>query len=211
MALSNLREILVLSPHPDDAELGAGGLISTCCALGVKVSSVVLTSGSTDNNDGRLRISETIAALESLGVSKQNIHVWDFPVRRMHEYRQDALQALIDFRASREVDLCVLPSPQDIHQDHQVVAEEGYRAFKGCTVWGYELPWNNINFRADTFCEMQKEHIAAKQAALELHKSQSERPYMAPDFAVSLARVRGIQIGVELAEGFQNYRTILKN
>ena len=37
-----------------------------------------------------------------------------------------------------------MPSLNDIHQDHATIAQEGLRAFKGCTILGYELIWNNL-------------------------------------------------------------------
>ena len=39
-----------------------------------------------------------------------------------------------------------MPSLNDIHQDHATIAQEGLRAFKGCTPW-HELIWNNLTFK----------------------------------------------------------------
>jgi bacillithiol biosynthesis deacetylase BshB1 len=62
-------DILVIAPHPDDAELGAGGAILRCKADGFRVGVLDLTDGEpTPHGSVEIRARETDAATEILGL-----------------------------------------------------------------------------------------------------------------------------------------------
>lgn len=67
--MTNL-DMLVIAPHPDDAELGMGGGIAKMIAAGWKVGILDLTTGEpTPHGDEATRARETQAASEVLGVT----------------------------------------------------------------------------------------------------------------------------------------------
>jgi hypothetical protein len=70
----------------------------------------------------------------------------------------------------------------------------------------YELVWNNISFQAQAFVALEKRHIDTKKHSLSRYSSQKFRSYMSDDFVYSLAKVRGVQFGVEYAESFEVVR-----
>lgn len=64
-----MLDILVIAPHPDDAELGAAGAILKFKAEGLKVGILDLTSGEpTPFGSPEIRARETAAATEILGI-----------------------------------------------------------------------------------------------------------------------------------------------
>lgn len=64
-----MLDILVVAPHPDDAELGAAGAILKAKAEGLAVGVLDLTSGEpTPHGSLELRAQETAAATEILGL-----------------------------------------------------------------------------------------------------------------------------------------------
>ena len=64
-----MLDVLIIAPHPDDAELGAGGAILTMKAAGMKVGVLDLTSGEpTPHGSPEVRARETIAATEILAL-----------------------------------------------------------------------------------------------------------------------------------------------
>src|SRR5246127_4585598 len=68
MAESTL-DYLVIAPHPDDAELGAGGAILSLKAQGAKVGILDLTDGEpTPHGTPEIRRRETEAASAILGI-----------------------------------------------------------------------------------------------------------------------------------------------
>ncbi len=146
--------------------------------------------------------------MQALGVPGDNLYVYDFLVRRLLEHRQEVLEELIRLRALLNPHVILLPSKHDMHQDHQVLHAEGLRAFKHCTVLGYELPWNHISFDAQAFIGLSADHVERKCGALRHYQSQltKGRSYFDTDFIRSWARFRGQQIGADYAEVFEVYR-----
>ena len=62
-------DILVVAPHPDDAELGMGGTILKFKAEGIRVGVLDLTNGEpTPHGTPEIRAQETDAATEILGL-----------------------------------------------------------------------------------------------------------------------------------------------
>ena len=131
-------------------------------------------------------------------------------MRNFPQYRQEILEELVKINQIINPDLIFMPSPNDIHQDHQVIANEGLRAFKRKTILGYEEPWNNIVFRTISFISLQKRHIQKKIDALNCYDTQKQRNYLTPEFLTSLAVARGTQIQKEYAEAFEVVRFIIE-
>jgi LmbE family N-acetylglucosaminyl deacetylase len=206
------ERILVLAPHPDDGEFGCGGALARFMEKGAEVHYIAFSPCEESLPEGfaedHLR-GELMAAMKALGVPDKNVTLRDYPVRRFAEHRQDILEELVKDRAAIDPDLVFLPSQTDFHQDHQVIAIEGLRAFKHCSLLAYELPWNTFDFRPTVLCELEEKHVALKAKALSAYKSQKFRPYFKDSFVRSLARVRGTQMAVEFAEAFEVPRLVV--
>ena len=207
------KRVLVLAPHTDDAELGCGGTLSRLLEEGtcvyVAAFSTAEESLPSGSPPGLLR-EEFTNAMKRMGIAEKNTKVFNFPVRRLSYHRQEVLEEMVKLRKELDPEMVFLPSGNDLHQDHHVVNEEGLRVFKERTVWGYELPWNQVKFSAQAFVGLRLKDIEAKWKALEAYKSQVElrRPYFSWAFIESLARVRGVQIKTEYAEVFEVMRII---
>ena len=65
-----MLDVLVIAPHPDDAELGMGGAILRIQAVGMRVGVLDLTDGEpTPHGSPEIRARETAAATEVLGLA----------------------------------------------------------------------------------------------------------------------------------------------
>lgn len=206
------QKILVLAPHTDDGEIGCGGSIARFIEEGKEVYYVAFSTARKSLRSGlppnTLEI-EVKAATKVLGIEESHLILFDYEVRMFPRYRQEILEDMIKIREKINPDLVLVPSPTDIHQDHQVIANEALRAFKKITILGYEEPWNNIVFSTRNFIKLEKRHIIKKIEALKCYKSQMHRTYLTEDFVWSLARIRGTQIENEYAEAFEVLRFIL--
>lgn len=207
------RRALVLAPHTDDAELGCGGTIARLQREGTNVY-VVAFSSAAESLPAHLPqetlVREFANAMDSLKVPAENTTVLGYPVRHFPAHRQAILEDLVRLRARWQPELVLLPASTDVHQDHQVIHAEGLRAFKGASVWGYELPWNDITFSSQALVRLERADLNAKWAALTHYRSQIDlrRPYFRQDLIESIARVRGVQIGAQFAEAFEVLRQV---
>jgi LmbE family N-acetylglucosaminyl deacetylase len=205
------KTILILAPHTDDGELGCGGTISKFCNEGKEVfyAAFCLCSKSLSSNLPPDTLeTECRNATASLGIPASNLILFNYEVRELPASRQQILEELLQLNKQINPDLVLLPAASDVHQDHQVIHQEGLRAFKNTTFAGYELPWNNYSFHTNFFMKLSARELEKKIAALNEYKSQSHRNYMNPDFIRSLAKVRGVQCNSEFAEAFEIYKLI---
>ena len=144
-----------------------------------------------------------------LGIKKDNIHFYYFEVREYKRDRQLILEELIKLREKINPDLIFLPMPNDIHQDHCTISEEGIRAFKKSTIFAYEVPWNNLFLENNLFIELTEEQLQRKIESLKAYKSQYFRSYASEEYIKSLAIVRGVQGKYKYAETFNIIRMYL--
>ena len=208
--ISSFKNVLVLAPHTDDGELGAGATISKLVENGAKVTYVAFSIAEESVPEGlpkNILEVEVNEATKRLGVHK--LIVFKYPVRKLNFFRQDILENIIQIRKKMKYDLVLIPSLKDVHQDHNTIAQEGLRAFKNTTIFGYELIWNNLAFDTQCFVKLDKKHVENKVNALKAYKSQGFRSYLSEDFIFSLARTRGVQIGAEYAEAFEVIRLVI--
>ncbi len=209
----SFKKVLVLAPHTDDAEFGCGGTIARLVEEGAEVHIATFSAceqSVPDKFPKDILRTESKNAAMSLGAKETNLTLFEYQVRIFNESRQNILQDIIDLRSKIKPDLVLMPSLDDIHQDHLTIAQEGLRAFKSSTILTYEMPWNNLTFKTSTFVHLKKAHVDKKIVALSEYKSQAHRPYASEEFIHSLAKVRGTQIGASYAEAFNVLRWMIK-
>ena len=205
------QRVLVMSPHTDDAELGCGGTMARWIEEGAELFTAAFSTAELSLPEGskpyRLK-DECHAALDELGVPKENRFIHDFPVRELGYHRQEVLEEMVKLSRAIEPDVVLVPSGADLHQDHAVVHQESVRAFRHTTMLGYELPWNHITFSTQAFVVLQERHLRRKWAALTRYESQLEvaRPYFRYEFQESMARVRGVQVKGDVAAASEALR-----
>jgi LmbE family N-acetylglucosaminyl deacetylase len=210
----NMR-VLILSPHTDDAELGCGGYIARLVEEGHDILWIVFSASEESIPESLPKytlLNEFQNVIEYLGLGKGNYKILPYKVRRFNEKRQDILEDLVKIKRDFKPNLVIMPSMNDYHQDHHVVSNEAFRAFKkDASIIGYELPWNHVTFNTVMFVRLEKSHIDTKFNLLENYKSQKslQRDYFSQDFIFGLARVRGIQCNAQYAEAYEVMRWIM--
>jgi LmbE family N-acetylglucosaminyl deacetylase len=205
------KKILIISPHTDDGELGCGGSIAKFIGENNHVDYVALScceKSVPSEYPPDILSKEVIAATRVLGIKSPIL--LNFEVREFPRLRQEILDALIQLRNKINPDIVFAPSRYDTHQDHKTTIEEVMRAFKKCTILGYEQPWNNITFNTLAFIPLDETHVQKKINALRCYETQKDRPYMNADFVRGLAITRGTQIDEKYAEAFEVIKWVIK-
>lgn len=204
--------ILLLSPHTDDVELGSGGSIIKFIKDGHKILWIVFSAAEESLPIDIPRNSlekEFLSVIKCLNLTEENYKIFNFKVRNLDEHRQEILEELINIRDEFNPQIVIGPSLNDFHQDHRVVTKEMIRAFKTTSsILCYELPWNHITFDTQLFIKLRKEHITKKCEMLRNYKTQlaKKKPYFSEEFIYGLAKVRGVQCNSEYAEAFEVIR-----
>ena len=190
------KNVLVISPHPDDGLFGCGGTIRKLKEQGSTINYAILSW----KGQGFDR-HEIVKSLREIGVDR--IFRFDFPVRELPNHRNEIRDKLIEIREEIKPDLVFVHNSFDKHQDHEIVSREGYRAFREGNLLGYMLPWNLKDSRVDLFYELTKEHIDKKIKALGVLESQSWREYYKPEKILAGAVISGLCRRKDYAESFE--------
>ncbi len=204
------KKVLFVGAHTDD-EFGCSGTLARLKEEGKDLFYVAFSTCEESVPKGfppDVLRQECFAAITTLGIKPENWRLFSFRVRHFPQERQAILEELVKIRQEINPDLVFVPASSDIHQDHRVVYEEGVRAFKHASILGYELPMNTLTFRHVCFVPLQDRHLQRKIASLACYASQRFRAYTSEDFIRGLARVRGVQAGVEFAEAFEVIRWV---
>lgn len=202
--------VLIISPHLDNGNLGCGGTIVKLVQSGFKVHYISFSVSddncfNNSNNKNDLKLKNQ-AALKILGVS--NFILENFPNQKLNQHRQEILEILISLKKSLSPKMVFMPASLSIHQDHKVIFQEGIRAFKHTSCYGYDLPWDTDTFKTMCFFVLNSTQLALKIKSVNSFKSKNNNIYSKKEFLKGLARVRGKQINVEFAEAFEVIRYV---
>ena len=113
-------DVLVIAPHPDDAEISVGGTIVKCRREGQRVGVLELTNGEpTPHGSIETRAQETEAASKALDLTwRGNL---DLPNRSLQGTLDDRRRLAEVFRLTRP-NMILAPYPVDAHPDHTVAS-----------------------------------------------------------------------------------------
>jgi LmbE family N-acetylglucosaminyl deacetylase len=203
------KNILVLAPHTDDGEWGAGGTMAKLKEQNNKIYYAAFSTCKESLPTGMPH--DTLAkecknATQILGV--EELFIYDFKVRYFNYHRQEILEEMVKLSKLINFDFVFTPCSNDIHQDHHTIYNESIRAFKKSNILGYELVWNNIHMHTNYFSVLEKRHIDLKTDAILCYQSQEFRNYHNHEYISGLAKVRGTQTGYLYAEAFEVIKII---
>jgi LmbE family N-acetylglucosaminyl deacetylase len=198
------KRMLFVGPHPDDVEMGCGGVLSKYCG-NTDIIYLILSPCLEDPRNKSI-LDEAKNAADHLGLSKENMIVENLSRRTFHEQRRGIREILISVKDKYNPDMVFCPSVNDIHQDHSVTAEETLRLFRNTGVLGYENPRSSIQFQPSLYVQLNGKNVKSKIDGLMCYVSQYDRYYFKPKIIRSFVLMRGSQIGVEYAEAFEVMR-----
>ncbi|MDD3628805.1 MAG: bacillithiol biosynthesis deacetylase BshB1 [Actinomycetota bacterium] len=120
----NKIDVIAFSPHPDDAEMGCGGLLLKLKDKGYRTGIVDLTLAElSTNGNPEIREKETKKASKVLGLDiRENLKLEDAGIRNDSDSRIKVVNVLRKYRP----DMVLIPFWRDRHPDH----ENSYKLLK---------------------------------------------------------------------------------
>lgn len=198
------KKLLFIGPHPDDVELGCGGIISRY-SKSTKMTYLIL-SPCLEDPKNKYILDEAREAINLLGLPMESLIIENLPRRTFHDQRRNIREILISVREKFNPDIVFCPSIKDVHQDHSVTAEETLRLFRDIGVISYEAPRSSLLFEPNLYMGLSDKNLKTKIDALLRYKSQYDKYYFEPSVIRSFARMRGSQCRVKYAEAFEVLR-----
>jgi N-acetylglucosamine malate deacetylase 1 len=195
--------VLAFGAHPDDLEVGAGGLLARLSDEGAQVTMAIVSIP----NHTEQRKAEALAAAEVIDANLFVIYE-DKPCRvediAMHELVRRFDQIIGDVRP----DLVITHSANDLHWDHGLVNRATVSALRRtpCDLLAYlSSPEMNAQSRSlgNCFADISQ-YVEAKVNAIACHKSQL--PKLDLESSRDLARAMGRISGYEYAECYEVLR-----
>lgn len=201
------QRVLAVGAHTDDIEIGCGAFLSRLSDRGAQIEAIAFSRAEGSLPEEFPRDTLEVEFRESMKVIglTEGVHVEGLPVRHFPEHRQLVLERLVELNRSFQPDLVLTMNSSDTHQDHNVVHQESVRAFRGATVLGYEIPWNQQQNVINLFVQVSEEDVARKVQMLACYESQAKlkRTYVAEEYVRSAAVFRGFQARKPLAEAYE--------
>lgn len=227
------ERILVIAAHPDDEVLGCGGVIAKYRAMDIPVRVVFLAEGVTSRYDEtelhlphvleaqKRRNDNAFRALDILNVPAEQVFIHERHCCRLDQVPLLDLVKQIESHISEwNPTRLFTHAAYDTNIDHGLV----YKAVLAATrpkvnselkaIYSFEIlsstEWNYAQpFQANVFFDIS-DFIDLKVKALAAYEDEMlPAPHPRSDEVLrSLARIRGAQVGLNFAEGFNLVRSI---
>ena len=223
------QRVLVITPHPDDADFWCGGTVAKWIGDGATVRYVLCTDGGKGTTDpdissadlSKIREQEQADAVDSLGVQELVLlHHRDGGLEDNDEFRKELVRQIR--QAQPDVVLCPEPYRKNLawHRDHRITGQVALDAVFPCArdhlhfeeLWrdeglephktGTVLFWGAE--QPDTIIDISGT-VDAKMLAVRAHQSQVNgwNDQEIEDFVKEHARNAVGDSGLEFAESFR--------
>jgi LmbE family N-acetylglucosaminyl deacetylase len=197
--------VLAIGAHPDDIELGAGGLLLALAEQRPRIRYVVLTGTAERHAEAR------DAAASFLRGADLEVSLHSLPDTLLPTAWNAVKEILADVARSFTPDLVIAPMPADAHQDHRMVAEIVPTVFRDQLYLGYELPkWDGDMGRPSMYFALDDDIARRKVELLDkCYPSQRGRDWWDEEVFLGLARLRGMECRARYAEAFSCTKSLL--
>jgi LmbE family N-acetylglucosaminyl deacetylase len=198
--------ILAIGAHPDDIELGCGGLLLKAAKQGHNVYMYTLTHGEA-SGDPKLRIDELKHSSKAIGTKA----LW---IDNFKDAKLSVSDKLINhiefFTGITEADIVVTHSPSDIHHDHKAIAASTIEAARFVpNILSYEIPLTK-DFNPQVYYDIT-DVVEEKVKLIKLFSSQENKPHIKAGNAIKgLAEYRALQSRLNTTTGFVEAFEVLK-
>lgn len=192
-------DVLAVGAHPDDVELGVGGLIHKLVTRGKSVAILDLTQGELGTRGTpEQRLQEAQDAARILGVTtRENAGLPDGGIANTTEQQRRVLPFIRKYRPSILLTTMAVDRHPDHHAAHALLRDANFFAGLARINTGMEAHRAPTRYAFHPYFEQEmptfivdiSEHFEAKMASIRAHASQFHRPDSAePETFISSKR-----------------------
>ena len=183
---------VIVSPHPDDADLGV--------SLLAQEADLIVVAGRDEDRRWEQQSSAGVLKMNTVSFGDWSDGEVTHDVRLVH-FIEQGLDG-----ATR----VLVPPVRDSHQDHIAVGLACVSATRrsAITVLEYETPSVLPEWTPTMWLPMTEEDLDTQTRAIECHVSQQERSYMSRRWLEARAIFRGQQVGLPLAQAYRIVRHV---
>jgi LmbE family N-acetylglucosaminyl deacetylase len=181
-------DILAIGAHPDDVELGCGGLLLKAVRSGHRVYICTLTKGSA-SGDPEQRTQELMKSAKFIGA--KDVRIGDFEDTKLTVSSEliNYIEAYVD---KVDPDLILTHFHGDIHHDHRAVSTATLESARfNSNILAYEIPLTR-NFEPKVYYDIS-EVIDEKVELIRIYWSQRSKLYTKANAIKGLAEFRALQ------------------
>ena len=197
--------VVAIGAHPDDIEIGAGGLLLSLAGKLSRVRYLVMTGTEERHAEAR------IAAHAFMPGADVFVELYDLPEGRFPAAWGSVKEILESVARSCSPEVILAPSPGDAHQDHRTIGEIIPTVFRDQLVLSYEIPkWDGDIGQPSVYFPMTAD-VARRKVEL-LHKcfpSQRGRDWWDDEVFLGIARLRGVECRAPYAEAFSCAKSVI--
>lgn len=200
---SGIRNILCLGAHCDDIEIGCGGTILRMLQENRRLNFYWVVFSA---NPQRKREALAASGLFLRSTARSTVVVRNFK-DTCFPYEGKAIKKFFEsLKKQFEPDLIFTHYRHDLHQDHRVISDLTWNAFRNHLILEYEIPKYDGDLGAPNFFVNLDEAICEKKIRIVLtsFRSQSKKHWFANDTFRAIMRIRGVESNSDgkYAEGF---------
>lgn len=202
--------VLCIGAHCDDIEIGCGGTLLHLqrARPGIIIDWLVLSGNPA-------RRAETVSSMRRFvrTPARGSLHFGDFPDARFPSDYSGLKDCLAQASERSRPDIVFTHCRHDAHQDHRVLNELAWGAFRDQIVLEYEIPkWDGDLRTPQIYVPLTKAAAARKIAILMgVYASQRSRDWFARSTFEAMLRLRGVECRARsgYAEGFFARKLVL--
>jgi LmbE family N-acetylglucosaminyl deacetylase len=200
LQLSGVRSVVAIGAHPDDIEIGAGGLLLSLVEAVPDLAVRYVLCGGAPARQAEARA----AALAFLPSAELTFDLHDLPDGRLPGHWNAVKQIIQDAAGAGPADLVLAPSRYDAHQDHRLLGELAITGFRDHVVVHYEIPkWDGDLGQPNLYLPLTAEQANRKVELLNTYfPSQKVHDWWDDEVFLGLMRLRGMESRSRYAEAF---------
>ena len=213
LSLQSVRRVLCLGAHSDDIEIGCGGTLLKLIEGNpdLEVYWVVFNANGVRSDEALESAKEYLAPLAEFHAT---IKICSFRESYFPTQWGEIKDTFAEIASSFSPDLVFTHFREDRHQDHRVLSDLTWNAFRNNLVLEYEiLKYDGDLGRPNVYVPLSEAMAARKIELLLKHfKSQAtSKHWFSADSFSALHRIRGLECASLYAEAFYARKLILSS